>query len=121
LRFVARKLPLSLQISVDQAICREELRRRFVKAESKLFQVRYEEENDQNERQEFLDSRNFNWTAVSNEEKEQHKEALLGYYPSREREDAFARDKIVKVPGLRLIVIPRLMFDRSDGHEFRIL
>ena len=42
---------------------REELRRRFLKAESILFRVRYESD-DYNEREEFLESRNFDWIAV---------------------------------------------------------
>jgi hypothetical protein len=43
----------------------EDLRNRFVKAETTLFRVRYEEEADAQERQQFLNSRDFNWITVS--------------------------------------------------------
>lgn len=42
---------------------REELRRRFVKAESTLFRVRYDSD-DRTERSAFLKSRKFNWIEV---------------------------------------------------------
>jgi DNA primase large subunit len=42
----------------------EELRRRFIKAETTLFRVRFEEE-DREARQEFLSSRDFDWSPVS--------------------------------------------------------
>jgi DNA primase large subunit len=42
----------------------EELRRRFVKAESALFRVRYDTD-DRSEREGFLNSRDFNWIPVS--------------------------------------------------------
>lgn len=43
---------------------REDLRRRFVKAETTLFKVRYDQEIS-GERESFLNSRDFNWIAVS--------------------------------------------------------
>jgi hypothetical protein len=43
---------------------REELRRRFVKAETILFRVRYDID-DSSEKEEFLNSRDFDWIAVS--------------------------------------------------------
>jgi DNA primase large subunit len=43
---------------------REELRRRFVKAETTLFRVRYESD-DTNERKEFLDAQKFDWKKVN--------------------------------------------------------
>lgn len=43
---------------------RDDLRRRFVKAESTLFKVRYEREIP-SERERFLQSRDFNWIEVS--------------------------------------------------------
>ncbi|KAK7466967.1 DNA primase subunit pri2 [Stygiomarasmius scandens] len=58
------------------AFCRsEELRRRFIKAESTLFRIRYESD-DSKERQQFLDSRDFNWTMVDKDEEERYKEDL---------------------------------------------
>ena len=42
----------------------EDLRRRFVKAETILFRVRYDSVLT-DDREEFLDSRDFNWVAVS--------------------------------------------------------
>ncbi|EJD05813.1 DNA primase, large subunit [Fomitiporia mediterranea MF3/22] len=50
------------------AFCRsEELRRRFVKAETTLFRVRYEMD-DSEDRKGFLDSREFGWLVLSKEE-----------------------------------------------------
>lgn len=43
---------------------REDLRRRFVKAEMTLFKVRYEADTDLDERQLFLKTRDFNWILV---------------------------------------------------------
>lgn len=43
---------------------REDLRRRFVKAETTLFKVRYEQDII-SEREDFLHSRDFNWIEVS--------------------------------------------------------
>jgi DNA primase large subunit len=43
---------------------RDDLRRRFVKAESTLFKIRYEREIS-GERERFLQSRDFKWIAVS--------------------------------------------------------
>ena len=42
---------------------REELRKRFVKAETALFRVRYDAD-DTNERQQFLKSMKFDWSGV---------------------------------------------------------
>jgi len=42
---------------------REELRRRFVKAETTLFRVRYDSD-DTSEKEEFLNSRDFDWITV---------------------------------------------------------
>ncbi|KAL5511664.1 PRI2 [Sanghuangporus vaninii] len=50
------------------AFCRsEELRRRFVKAETSLFRVRYDMELSE-DRKRFLESRNFGWVTLSREE-----------------------------------------------------
>lgn len=58
------------------AFCRsEELRRRFVKAETTLFRVRFDND-DGEERETFLKSRNFEWVLVTNDEKNQYKSQL---------------------------------------------
>ncbi|KAH9951925.1 DNA primase large subunit [Amylocystis lapponica] len=58
------------------AFCRsEELRRRFVKAEMALFRARYDWD-DTREREEFLTSRNFDWTPVEGGELAQYRAAL---------------------------------------------
>ncbi|EJF65965.1 DNA primase, large subunit [Dichomitus squalens LYAD-421 SS1] len=50
------------------AFCRsEDLRRRFVKAETTLFKLRYQSD-DHNEREKFLKSRDFDWVVASPEE-----------------------------------------------------
>jgi len=65
LPFVDREffLPSILALLVDPCV-REELRRRFVKAETTLFRVRYDSD-DTSEKEEFLNSRDFDWIAVS--------------------------------------------------------
>ena len=47
---------------------REELRRRFVKAEMMLFRSRYETD-DTKEREQFLESKSFGWSMVDRQEK----------------------------------------------------
>ncbi|KAF7301856.1 Rsec15 protein [Mycena indigotica] len=82
------------------AFCRsEELRRRFVKAETTLFKIRYETD-DSVERQKFLGSRNFNWVAVGDQEKAEHQQSLLTYYNTKN--DDFAREKYFKVRWTRV-------------------
>ncbi|KAF8844572.1 DNA primase, large subunit [Paxillus ammoniavirescens] len=58
------------------AFCRsEELRRRFVKAETTLFRVRYESDDTQ-ERKDFLDAQKFDWKKVEESEKQQFSDEL---------------------------------------------
>ncbi|KAJ6630728.1 eukaryotic and archaeal DNA primase, large subunit-domain-containing protein [Mycena sp. CBHHK59/15] len=83
------------------AFCRsEDLRRRFVKAETTLFRVRYETD-DSKEREVFLKSRDFNWVTVDRTEKEKYKQELLASYQGpkleRERVEAFEADSYYKV------------------------
>ncbi|GAA6003477.1 DNA primase subunit PRI2 [Rhodotorula paludigena] len=53
------------------AFCRsEELRQRFLKAEKELFRIRYETD-DPTERRRFVESLNFGWEVVGEEEKEE--------------------------------------------------
>jgi len=62
------------------AFCRsEELRRRFIKAETALFRVRYESD-DSKEREKFLNSRKFNWVLVDSEERTRYQQELLVAY-----------------------------------------
>lgn len=64
-RFADRALWLSLPRLVAHLLfCREELRRRFVKAETTLFRVRYINTTI-SERREFHQSGDFDWTLVS--------------------------------------------------------
>ena len=49
---------------VDWCSKREDLRRRFVKAETTLFKLRFDSE-DTTEKMNFLNSRNFDWVMVS--------------------------------------------------------
>ncbi|KZS99043.1 DNA primase large subunit [Sistotremastrum niveocremeum HHB9708] len=58
------------------AFCRsEELRARFVKAETTLFRIRYELDDTQ-ERETFLSTRDFGWKAVDEEEREKYSKEL---------------------------------------------
>ncbi|KAM0790747.1 hypothetical protein ACM66B_004599 [Microbotryomycetes sp. NB124-2] len=74
------------------AFCRsEELRQRFVKAETVLFKIRWSYD-DQVERSDFVRSLAFGWHRVDNEEKELLKEdlaALLRVRPERVVDEAF--------------------------------
>ncbi|KAJ6496616.1 eukaryotic and archaeal DNA primase, large subunit-domain-containing protein [Mycena vitilis] len=80
------------------AFCRsEELRRRFVKAETTLFKVRYETD-DSTERESFLSSRDFNWLAVDKAEKDACRQELVSYH----RSDSFETDKYYKVRWTRV-------------------
>ncbi|KAK0459647.1 eukaryotic and archaeal DNA primase, large subunit-domain-containing protein [Desarmillaria tabescens] len=88
------------------AFCRsEELRRRFVKAESTLFKIRYETD-DSKERRNFLNSRDFRWIAVDDSEKamyrEQLKAAYQGLKSESDRQSAFAADTFYKVKWTRV-------------------
>ncbi|KAJ7940701.1 eukaryotic and archaeal DNA primase, large subunit-domain-containing protein [Mycena leptocephala] len=81
------------------AFCRsEELRRRFVKAETTLFKVRYETD-DSTERELFLSSRDFNWIAVDKVEKDKYRQELLSYHG---RADTFETEKYYKVRWTRV-------------------
>ncbi|KAJ7709969.1 eukaryotic and archaeal DNA primase, large subunit-domain-containing protein [Mycena rosella] len=81
------------------AFCRsEELRRRFVKAETTLFKVRYESD-DSTEREQFLSSRDFNWIAVDKTEKDKYRQDLSSY---QGRADTFESDKYYKVRWTRV-------------------
>lgn len=58
----------------------EDLRRRFVKAETTLFRLRFESDDAQ-ERERFLQTLQFEWKSVSQEEKQNNKESLLAATP----------------------------------------
>lgn len=88
------------------AFCRsEDLRRRFVKAETTLFRIRYET-NAYAEREQILSSRDFNWTPVEKAEILKYREELLACYQGskieRERIDSekFYKVKWTRVPDL---------------------
>ncbi|KAJ7632556.1 DNA primase large subunit [Roridomyces roridus] len=82
------------------AFCRsEELRRRFVQAEMTLFKVRYETDAS-TEREAFLRSRDFNWVAVEQAEKEKYREQLISY--QSKGDTPFENDKYYKVRWTRV-------------------
>lgn len=88
------------------AFCRsEELRRRFVKAETTLFQVRYDEDHIP-ERIEFINSLNFGWTKVGADERGSLEKALkaLEVKPSTPSDNPPIQDYVkvhwTKVPDL---------------------
>ncbi|KAI1910605.1 DNA primase subunit pri2 [Ophidiomyces ophidiicola] len=64
----------------------DELRRRFVRLETMLFKFRFQED-DSKERRAFVDSLNFDWDIVSDEEKHNLGEALLASTPGIKRLD----------------------------------
>lgn len=91
------------------AFCRtEELRKRFVKAETTLFKVRYDTDKSE-ERRRFLNSRDFNWVEVDNTEKLQYRDQLYAsFHPpikgmsDQERRNAFEKEKYYKVRWTRV-------------------
>ncbi|PWN36574.1 DNA primase, large subunit [Meira miltonrushii] len=63
------------------AFCRtEDLRRRFVKAETALFRLRFEND-DASEKERFLKTLNFDWEFVTKEERQANREALIAANP----------------------------------------
>ncbi|KAF8163232.1 eukaryotic and archaeal DNA primase, large subunit-domain-containing protein [Crassisporium funariophilum] len=84
------------------AFCRsEDLRRRFVKAETTLFKVRYDQLIT-SEREQFLSSRDFNWIPVNEQDKLSAK-LLAAYYSPRtepERAERYYKVKWTRVPDL---------------------
>ncbi|KAJ7046717.1 eukaryotic and archaeal DNA primase, large subunit-domain-containing protein [Mycena alexandri] len=81
------------------AFCRsDDLRRRFVKAETTLFKVRYETD-DSRERELFLNSRDFDWVPVDKVEKEKYRQELMSYGG---RADTFDTEKYYKVRWTRV-------------------
>ncbi|KAI4527527.1 DNA primase, large subunit [Schizophyllum commune Loenen D] len=94
------------------AFCRtEELRKRFVKAETTLFRVRYDTDKS-DERRRFLNSRDFNWIEVSDTEKKQFRDELYAsFHPppkpnaklsEQERKAEFEKEKYYKVRWTRV-------------------
>ena len=92
--------------SADMRFAREELRKRFVKAETTLFRVRYDTDKS-DERRRFLNSRDFNWIEVSDTEKKQFRDELYAsFHPppkpnvklsEQERKAEFEKEKYYKV------------------------
>ncbi|KAJ7273647.1 eukaryotic and archaeal DNA primase, large subunit-domain-containing protein [Mycena haematopus] len=81
------------------AFCRsEELRRRFIKAETTLFKIRYETD-ESTERESFLSSRDFNWIGVDKAEKDKFRQELISYHG---RAETFEADKYYKVRWTRV-------------------
>ncbi|GAW08411.1 dna primase large subunit [Lentinula edodes] len=93
------------------AFCRsEELRRRFIRAETTLFRIRFETD-DSNERRAFLDSKDFNWISVGAEEKERYKEQLKHFISSKtDLDGAFQSEAFYKV---KWTTIPDLVEKRK--------
>ncbi|KAF7332250.1 Rsec15 protein [Mycena kentingensis (nom. inval.)] len=94
---IVRRWCLSFRILV-LTVGREELRRRFVKAETMLFKIRYETD-DSTDRESFLSSRDFNWIAVDATEKEKHRDDLLTYVT---RAENFENERYYKVRWTRV-------------------
>ncbi|KAF8076724.1 eukaryotic and archaeal DNA primase, large subunit-domain-containing protein [Lyophyllum atratum] len=101
------------------AFCRsEDLRRRFIKAESTLFKIRYEADGVA-EREMFLSTRDFNWIAVDAAEKAKYRKELLATYQGSKienvREQAFEAEKYYKVRWTRVpdLVEKRRVFLRG--------
>ncbi|KAG2755967.1 DNA primase, large subunit [Suillus brevipes Sb2] len=101
------------------AFCRsEDLRRRFVKAETALFRVRYESD-DTKERELFLQSRDFKWTEVNSAEKLQYAKELNGLGIQQPEEKVPTTERLYKV---RWTQVPDLVNKRrvllKDGWAY---
>lgn len=79
----------------------EELRRRFARAETTLFKIRYNND-DSRERKAFVEGLNFDWEIVSEAEKSQLAEDLLSASPGLKRleEENWFKIDWVRVPEL---------------------
>ncbi|KAJ4001338.1 eukaryotic and archaeal DNA primase, large subunit-domain-containing protein [Lentinula boryana] len=93
------------------AFCRsEELRRRFMKAETTLFKIRFESD-DSNERRAFLNSKDFNWISVSKDEKDEYKGQLQHFISAKvDLDTAFNNEAFYKV---KWTTIPNLVEKRK--------
>ncbi|KAI0273701.1 DNA primase large subunit [Gloeopeniophorella convolvens] len=81
------------------AFCRsEELRRRFVKAETTLFRVRYFEATN-SEKKEFFKSRDFDWVSVEESEKKTYAAQLKAAHPDVD-DDEYFKVRWTRVPDL---------------------
>lgn len=95
------------------AFCRsEDLRRRFVKAESLLFRLRFETD-DVAERENFMRSLNLDWKPVSSEEKRTYREQLVATHPKMA--STFESETFFKVNWTRVtdLVEKRRVFMRA--------
>ncbi|KDN37374.1 DNA primase, large subunit, partial [Tilletiaria anomala UBC 951] len=82
------------------AFCRsEELRRRFVKAETMLFKLRFDAD-DTREREAFLNSLKLDWQPVSEEEKERLRPQLQSASPRTRK--SWPTERFYKVPWLKV-------------------
>lgn len=79
----------------------EELRHRFVRAETMLFKYRFQKD-DSKERRAFIESLNLNWEAVSEEERPELAEQLVTSTPGlrRAEDEAWFKVDWEKVPEL---------------------
>ena len=95
------------------AFCRsEDLRRRFVKAESFLFRLRFETD-DATERESFMRSLNLDWKPVSPDEKRIYREQLVATHPKMA--STFESETFFKVHWTRVtdLVEKRRVFMRA--------
>ncbi|KAN0123794.1 DNA primase large subunit [Russula decolorans] len=82
------------------AFCRsEELRRRFVKAETALFRIRYLDASEL-ERRDFCKSRDFDWTQVDESEKTMYAPQLKAAVPDADDKEQYFKVKWTNVPDL---------------------
>ncbi len=80
----------------------EDLRRRFSRAESMLFRIRFQGDNTQ-ERQAFVEELSLDWESVGEDERRQYAEELRaagGGYPKRIEEESYFKVDWERVPEL---------------------
>ena len=79
----------------------EDLRRRFTRLESQLFKLRFQD-NDMRDRQEFVESLDFEWEKVSDSERREFSAELLAVNPPtrKQEDDGWFKVDWEKVPEL---------------------
>lgn len=96
-------------LTICHPVDREELRAKFVKAETALFRVRYNDE-DAKDRQAFLSSQRFGGERVSDEDKNILKPQLMAATPNLKSDAEFEAETFYRVRRLHLHSLPVCVF-----------
>lgn len=86
-----------------------------MKAEAALFRIRYEDDA-RTEREEFLNSRDFDWIAVEKDEKERYSEELMAASTGK-KDFRFSEERYYKVGEDHYLVISMLITNTGEIHS----